>query len=595
MMHRSIATVSLRGRLEDKLGAIAKAGFDGIELFDNDLISSELAPADVAAVCADLGLAIDLYQPVRDVEDVTPEAFATVERRLRHKFSVASALGAPVVLVCSNVSSAALGDAGVRAEQLHRVGELAADYGISVAYEALAWGSRVNTLAQAWEAVCCADHEALLVAVDTFHMLARGEGPEVLDRVPGSRIGFLQVADAPRLEMNLIEWSRHHRCFPGQGAFDVAGIVSAVLERGYRGPVSLEVFSDVVREVPAEVTATDAMRSLVFLDDQLTGTLPAPIRAVPAFLEFFVPPQDGRVAGLLRQVGFVERGRHRTKPVTWWQAGEASILTNEQQVERSGPRAIGLVTDSLEAVQGRASALRWPRPRRVRNEQETLLPGITAPSGVHLFFSAQPGDEDYWRRDFEVTDETGAPPNLRFDHVGIDVDPHRVDEEVFLYRSMMGLAPSPRQEFIQPDGRLQSMILGAAGRELAIVLNVSHVAASNARPHGITQVALACEDVFETAAEMRRQGLELMPVPENYYADLAARLELPDELLDRLRGSQLLYDADGHGGELVHAYTAVQLGQFFFEILERRGGYEGYGTANTGVRLAFQYSSVERQ
>ena len=80
-------------------------------------------------------------------------------------------------------------------------------------------------------------------------MLARGDDGAALAGIPGDRIGFLQVADAPLLDMGLLEWSRHHRCFPGQGTLDVPGVVAAALTAGYRGPVSLEVFSDVVRQV----------------------------------------------------------------------------------------------------------------------------------------------------------------------------------------------------------------------------------------------------------------------------------------------------------------------------------------------------------
>lgn len=37
-MQRSIATVSLSGTLPEKLEAIAAAGFDGVEIFENDLL-----------------------------------------------------------------------------------------------------------------------------------------------------------------------------------------------------------------------------------------------------------------------------------------------------------------------------------------------------------------------------------------------------------------------------------------------------------------------------------------------------------------------------------------------------------------------------
>ena len=41
----------------------------------------------------------------------------------------------------------------------------------------------------------------------------------------------------------------------------------------------------------------------------------------------------------------------------------------------------------------------------------------------------------------------------------------------------------------------------------------------------------------------------------------------------------MLYDRDARGGELLHFYTAQVGGRVFFELLERRGGYGGYGAA----------------
>src|ERR671929_76481 len=69
-MRRSIATVCLSATLEEKLAAAARAGFDGIELFEPDLVGSRLRPAEVRRRAEDLGLRIELYQPLRDFEAV---------------------------------------------------------------------------------------------------------------------------------------------------------------------------------------------------------------------------------------------------------------------------------------------------------------------------------------------------------------------------------------------------------------------------------------------------------------------------------------------------------------------------------------------
>lgn len=613
-MRKGIATVSVSGVLTQKLEAIAAAGFDGVEIFDNDLVASPLSPREVAARCADLGLAVDLFQPLRDVEGVPPEAFPAVLHRLRTKFAVMVDLGTRTALACSNAGENAAADLDLTAEQLHRIGDLAAEHGVTIAFEALAWGRRIHRVGQAWEAVCRADHPAVTLAVDTFHLLARGDDGTALAGVPGERIGFLQVADAPLLDMGLLEWSRHFRCFPGQGTLDVTGVVAATLAAGYRGPLSIEVFSDVVREVDPAVTARDAMRSLVFLEDRLAALhgvqRPVPdaaalVRAAPppapradaAFLELAGPPGDGYVPRLLAGLGFTRHGRHRSKPVTWWRNGGAHVV-----VDGSGPgpgtraTALGVTAPPVRTVAARAEALLWPAVETRRGPGETPLPGITSPSGLHVFVSDAPGGPDDWRRDFVPLSPDPDPDDAAtggwtgIDHVGVVVSPDQLTAELGFLRTVLGLEPGAVEEFMEPHGRLRSRALRPAAGDLRVVLNVVDTAPGNPHPAGVTQVAFACPDVLAAVRGLRARGVPLMPVPDNYYVDLSARFALPADELDVLRAHGVLYDrTDAEpGGELLHAYTPVLATGFYVELLERRGGYAGYGSANTHVRLAAQ-------
>ena len=103
-LHLDIATVCLSGTLEDKLAAAGAAGFDGVEIFEHDLVVSPWSLREVRARCADLGLSIDLYQPFRDFEAVPPDVLAANLRRAERKFDVMEQLGVDTVLVCSSVS-----------------------------------------------------------------------------------------------------------------------------------------------------------------------------------------------------------------------------------------------------------------------------------------------------------------------------------------------------------------------------------------------------------------------------------------------------------------------------------------------------------
>src|SRR5215218_8985735 len=273
-MRRSMAAVCLSGTLEEKLAAAARAGFDGVELFEPDLLGSRLRPAEVRRRAEDLGLAIDLYQPLRDFEGVGPEQFARNLHRAEHKLAVMEALGAPTMLVCSNVSEAAIDDDALAAAQLRELAERAGRRGLRIAYEALAWGTHVDDYEHAWRIVEAADHPALGTCLDSFHVLSRGSDLGAIAAIPAGKLFFLQLADAPHLVMDVLQWSRHYRCFPGQGGFELRDFTARVLDAGYAGPLSLEVFNDVFRQADPDRMAVDAMRSLLTLEESLAEAAP---------------------------------------------------------------------------------------------------------------------------------------------------------------------------------------------------------------------------------------------------------------------------------------------------------------------------------
>ncbi|TLS42552.1 sugar phosphate isomerase/epimerase [Streptomyces montanus] len=271
-MRKSIATVCLGGSLPEKLSAAAQAGFHGVEIFEDDLLAGQLRPEEIRDRAADLGLAIDLYQPFRDFEAVPDEQLARNLRRAERKFDLMRRLGTDLLLVCSSVSPDAVDDDALAAEQLRELAERASECGIRIAYEALAWGRHVNTYDHAWRIVEQADHPALGTCLDSFHILSRGSDPRGIEEIPGEKILFLQLADAPVMAMDVLQWSRHHRCFPGQGGFDLSTLVCHVLNAGYEGPLSLEVFNDVFRQADAVGTAVAGLGSLIALEEVAHAT-----------------------------------------------------------------------------------------------------------------------------------------------------------------------------------------------------------------------------------------------------------------------------------------------------------------------------------
>ena len=266
-MKTSIATVSISGTLREKLLAISNAGFDGIEIFEQDFIADEGSPKEIGNLIRDHGLEITLFQPFRDFEGLTGSLRQKAFDRARYKFETMNALGVDRILVCSSVHPEAVGGIDRAADDLSELGEIAKSYNVRVGYEALAWGKHVNDHRDAWEIVRRADHPNIGLILDSFHTLARKTDPNTIRQIPSDKILFVQLADAPLIDMDLLYWSRHFRNMPGEGDLAVVDFMRAVAATGYNDTISLEIFNDQFRGGLTTRLARDGYRSLAALID----------------------------------------------------------------------------------------------------------------------------------------------------------------------------------------------------------------------------------------------------------------------------------------------------------------------------------------
>ncbi|MEV8135541.1 bifunctional sugar phosphate isomerase/epimerase/4-hydroxyphenylpyruvate dioxygenase family protein [Microbacterium aurantiacum] len=587
-MRTSIATVSLSGGLVEKLHACAAAGFDGVEIMDADLTAAPESPEEIRALCDRLGLTIEMFQPLRDIEGVDDETFADNLRRAEAKFEIMNRLGTKRVLVCSNAGTATIDDDDVAARQLAELADRAAVHGIHIAYEALAWGRFVDDYRHAWRIVERADHPNLGICLDSFHILSRGHDPAGIEQIDGEKILFLQLADAPALDMDVLSWSRHHRVFPGEGDFALADFLGHVLRANYRGPLSLEVFNDTFRQTDPGRTAAHARRSLTWLADRTAAqsgwdTLrladPQPARGID-FVEIAGAGLD-EVDEMLGQLGFRFRGRHQRKPVRLWSRGEARIILNEQPRD-AGARlaAIGLQVDDADAAMSRAVALGAPAVFRRTYAGEHELRAVAAPDGTQVYWSDRNGGPS-WVDEFEGGTDAGDDADV-IDHINLGYRWQEFDEAILFAASVMSLETESAAEVPGPTGLVRSQVMRTPDGVVRMPINLAPPTAPLPDRH----IAIRCGDVVAVARKARDAGLELLRIPNNYYDDLSARFGLDAETVGELRELGLLYDRDAHG-DFVHFYTRT-IGTVFIEFLERRGAYEGYGATNAAVRLATQ-------
>lgn len=643
----AIATVCLSGGLEDKLDSAAAAGFDGVEIFEPDLISTDASPEEIAARARDLDLSIEMYQPFRDADSADPAQFERNIERAERKFTLIERLGCDTLLVCSSPLPAAARDDDLIAGQLRTFAERAEQHGIRLAYEALAWGTHVADYRHAWRIVEQADHPALGTCLDSFHILSRGDDPSGIREIPGDKIFFLQLADAPRKRMDVLQWSRHYRNFPGQGGFDLAAFGAHVRATGYDGPWSLEIFNDVFRWAPTARTAEDAHRSLVHLQEQVAmAGDPAPCAAPPltvpparpsageaVSVRFAAGPDRARELGdALRQLGFRPVGRRRGEELQLWRHGPlTAVLDATEGTVWTAPGVparlptltqIGVRTDDAERWRRRAAAFGVPAgdvtmpgvprddPARAGVARVQLTDAVSmdmrGPDSASAWLGAFDLDSAEMRQAERAASSAASLTGV--DHIALPAAEDGWDSATLLMRSVFGMRPHEGVDVTDAVGLMHSQALtmadDGADPSLRISLNRAVGAAPCAAEHvpavrrgGVGHVAFACEDIFAVAEALRDRGRHPLVVPANYYEDLAARCALPDGLLARMREFGVLYDvtpggADGAGrGEFFHLFTPTIGGDLFFEVVQRTGAYDAYGEVNTPVRVAAQLRS----
>jgi 4-hydroxyphenylpyruvate dioxygenase len=619
-MKTSIATVSISGTLEGKLRAVADAGFDGVEIFENDLLSFPGSPAEIGRIITDLGMACTLFQPFRDFEGMPGDGRARALDRMARKFDVMEALGTDLILLCSNCSPQSLPDRARMRDDLSVLGDLAATRNMRIGYEALAWGCHVHDHRDAWSLVRDVDHPNIGLILDSFHSLARNVPSESIGDIRREKLFFVQIADAPRLEMDHLSWSRHFRNMPGQGDFNLTAYAAAIHRIGYDGYWSLEIFNDRFRAGSASGVAVDGYRSLQLMHDRvargprppITPAMPAPVSVSGVeFIEFAASDEEAAALGtMLSALGFTPTARHRNKAVTRWQQGGVNIVMNTEPegfahsfdiVHGASVCAIGLTVADVPAALARAEALEIERFEQAIGPDEMQIPCVRGVGGSLIHFVQAGSEAAMWAHEFpRAADPLPAAIPLgltRVDHIAQTMQYEEFLSWLLYYLALFNVSKTPQVEIADTLGLVQSQAVESPDKGFRVTLNGSMGAQTlssrfiqNYMGAGVQHIAFETGDVFAAAEAARANGLPMLEISRNYYDDLEARFGLDSALVDRMAALNILYDRYGPetgGAEYFQFYSRAFAKRVFFEIVERRG-YEAYGAANAVIRLASQ-------
>jgi 4-hydroxyphenylpyruvate dioxygenase len=615
-MKSSIATVSISGTLENKLRAVSAAGFEGVEIFENDLLSFPGSPQDIGRAVRDYGMDCTLFQPFRDFEGMPLEHRIRAFDRMERKFDIMENLGTDLILLCSNCSPLASGERNRLVDDLAELGERAARRNKRVGFEALAWGRHIWDHRDAWSLVRDVDHPNIGLILDSFHSLSRKVPSASIGDIRADKLFLVQIADAPVLDMDYLNWSRHFRNMPGQGDFPLSDFAEAIHRIGYKGYWSLEIFNDRFRAGSATGVASDGYRALQLMHDKVARKprpVIAPVLAPPVavkgveFIEFAASDEEAEALGqMLTSLGFVAVSRHRRKAVTRWRQGDINLVVNCESdglahsfslVHGASVCAIGLrVTNVVQALD-RAEALGIPKFIQSVGPEEMQIPSVRGVGGSLIYFVEDGTEDDMWCHEFpEATGSAAVGGRLELteiDHIAQTMQYEEFLSWLLYYLALLDVSKTPQVEIADTLGLIQSQAVESPDKSLRITLNGSQASQTlsarfihNYMGAGVQHIAFKTDDVFVAAKAAQDNKLPLLEISRNYYDDLEARFGLDPAQVDRMESLNILYDRDGDA-EYFQFYSRAFAKRVFFEIVERRG-YQAYGATNAAIRLASQ-------
>lgn len=259
----------------DRLEPARRAGFKGVSLLGADvqqMAAQGITPKELRARAADQGLAITevegiaLGLPDREPGPTMPAGLAALLKGMEAGtyLPIAEAVGASSVTVIDMFDGAVEIDAAT--EAFATICDRAQDVGLTVQLEYVVGGG-VASYADACEIVRRAGRANGGLIIDSWHLFRGGVSLDELARTPGDRVFGVQINDGPEpTDTDPLREMTKGRLLPGEGIFDLKGMIRTLDAIGSRAPIAIEVFSETLGALPADEAArrcADSTRAIL--------------------------------------------------------------------------------------------------------------------------------------------------------------------------------------------------------------------------------------------------------------------------------------------------------------------------------------------
>lgn len=250
--------------LMDKIDAAAAAGFRAVELWNEDVLAYVASGGTLGQVrdrLEEYGLIVPSMIAIMGFVGNDEPGREKRAGEARRRMEQARDLGAPFIVASPPLGRTDLARCGDDYAELLAMGR---EVGIRPAMEFLGFVEHVNSIRSVREIMERAGDPGATIVIDWFHMV-RGDGRDTmlddLRALRGDQIAIVHLDDVP-YRKPLSEMTDGDRVYPGDGDIPLAELFGALVETGYAGPVSLELFNEELwKQDPYQVARTGFEKS----------------------------------------------------------------------------------------------------------------------------------------------------------------------------------------------------------------------------------------------------------------------------------------------------------------------------------------------
>lgn len=248
-----------------KIEIAGRVGYGAIEPWNDEVdeyLQSGGTIVDLRKAMDDAGVKVVSVIALHGWITSEGEEYQKVLDDCRRRMEQAKSLGSPTIVASPPQEVVDLGKATERFKELLELGR---EVGVTPTMEFLGFVDGINNVSSAWTIASGTGDPQAAVVADVFHMIRGGGTVDDLLQIPGDRLACFHMNDLPATPDPRTQ-TDYDRVMVGEGIADLPRVIANLRTIGYRGPLSLELFSrELWEQDPTDVAARglDRIRALV--------------------------------------------------------------------------------------------------------------------------------------------------------------------------------------------------------------------------------------------------------------------------------------------------------------------------------------------